>query len=83
MFLADTNIFLEVRLAGKKADAGKAFLVKNFGKIRISDFSLHSIGVILFRQRLELVFNLFFEDVSINTQSLSFAKESYLKLPGR
>jgi uncharacterized protein len=82
MFLADTNIFLEVLLAGNKADACKAFLVQNFGKIHISDFSLHSIGVILFRQRLELVFNLFFEDVSINTHILSLAKESYLKLPG-
>jgi uncharacterized protein len=81
MFLADTNIFLEVLLAGNKAEACKAFLARNYGKIHISDFSLHSIGVILFRQRLELVFKIFFEDVSINTQILSLAKESYVKLP--
>ena len=81
MFLADTNIFLEVLLAGNKAEACKAFLARNSGKIHISDFSLHSIGVILFRQRQELVFKAFFEDVSINTQILSLAKESYLKLP--
>jgi len=81
MFLADTNIFLEVLLGGNKADACKTFLAQNYGKIHISDFSLHSIGVILFRQRLESVFKVFFEDVSINTQIVSLAKESYLKLP--
>jgi uncharacterized protein len=81
MFLTDTNIFLEVLLAGNKAETCKAFLAQNSGKIHISDFSLHSIGVILFRQRQELVFKAFFEDVSINTQILSLAKESYLKLP--
>jgi len=81
MFLADTNIFLEVLLAGNKAERCKAFLAQNPGKIHISDFSLHSVGVILFRQRQELVFKAFFEDVSINTQILSLAKESYLKLP--
>jgi len=81
MFLADTNIFLEVLLAGDKAETCKAFLAQNPGKIHISDFSLHSVGVILFRQRQELVFKAFFEDVSINTQILSLSKESYLKLP--
>jgi predicted nucleic acid-binding protein len=80
MFLADTNIFLEVLLAGDKADACKAFLAENYGKIHISDFSIHSIGVILFRQRRELVFKAFFEDVSINTQIVSLARESYLRL---
>ena len=81
MFLADTNIFLEVLLAGNKAETCKTFLSQNPGKIHISDFSLHSVGVILFRQRQELVFKAFFEDVSINTLILSLAKESYLKLP--
>ena len=81
MFLADTNIFLEVLLAGNKAETCKAFLSQNPGKIHISDFSLHSVGVILFRQRQELVFKAFFKDVSINTQILSLAKKSYLKLP--
>ena len=81
MFLADTNIFLEVLLAGNKAEACKAFLARNSGKIHISDFSLHSIGVILFRQRQELIFRAFFEDVSINTRIISLAKDSYLKLP--
>jgi uncharacterized protein len=37
--------------------------------------------VILFRQRQELVFRAFFEDVSINTRIISLAKDSYLRLP--
>ena len=37
--------------------------------------------MILFRQRQELVFKAFFEDVSNNIQILSLAKESYSKLP--
>jgi hypothetical protein len=49
MFLADTNIFLEILLAGDKAETCKNFLSQNLGKIHISDFSLHSVGVILFR----------------------------------
>jgi predicted nucleic acid-binding protein len=81
MFLADTNIFLEVLLAGNKAENCKTFLAQNPGKINLSDFSLHSIGVILFRQRKEMVFKAFFEDVSINTRIVSLARESYLKLP--
>jgi len=80
MFLADTNIFLEVLLAGDNAEACKAFLAQNPGKINISDFSLHSIGVILFRQRKEMVFKAFFEDVSTIIRILSLAQESYSKL---
>lgn len=81
MFLVDTNIFLEVLLSGNKAEPCKAFLVRNSGKIHISDFSLHSIGVILFRQRRELLFKEFFKDISGNARILSLTKESYMKLP--
>jgi predicted nucleic acid-binding protein len=81
MFLVDTNIFLEVLLAGDKSEACKTFLVQSSGRIHISDFSLHSIGVILFRHRQEMVFKDFFEDISANTQIISLSKESYVKLP--
>jgi uncharacterized protein len=67
-------------LAGDNAEACKAFLSQNPGKINFSDFSLHSIGVILFRQRQELIFRAFFEDVSTSAIILSLAKESYSKL---
>ena len=81
MFLSDTNIFLEVLLAGENSESCKAFLLENIGRIHISDFSLHSIGVILFRQRQEMVFNDFFEDIFENTHIISLPKESYVKLP--
>ena len=81
MFLADTNIFLEVLLAGDNSESCKTFLVQSSGRIYISDFSLHSIGVILFRQRQEMVFKDFFEDVSANTQIISLSKECYVRLP--
>jgi uncharacterized protein len=81
MFLADTNIFLEVLLAGDNSETCKTFLLKNIGRIHISDFSLHSIGVILFRQRQEMVFNDFYEDISANAHIISLPKECYVKLP--
>jgi len=49
MNLVDTNIFLEILLKQEKSEACKSFLSKNKGAINISDFTLHSIGVILFR----------------------------------
>jgi uncharacterized protein len=48
MYLIDTNIFLEILLSQKQKDICKEFLVSNIEQIYISDFSLHSIGVILF-----------------------------------
>ena len=42
MFLADTNIFLEVLLAGNKAEMWKVFLDQNPGKIHLSDFSVQT-----------------------------------------
>ncbi len=49
MYLLDTNIFLEILLGQEKKDECKKFLIANEDNIFISDFSLHSIGVILFR----------------------------------
>jgi predicted nucleic acid-binding protein len=56
MYLIDTNIFLEILLSQKQKDICKEFLVSNTEHIYISDFSLHSIGVILFRNNKETVF---------------------------
>ena len=49
--LVDTNIFLEILLnqAGRKKC--EAFLQGEKGAAWISDFTLHSIGVLLFRQK--------------------------------
>jgi len=50
VYLVDTNIFLEVILGQEKKEACKNFLNTHIGYLYISDFSLHSIGVILLKQ---------------------------------
>lgn len=61
---------------GKKEDC-KRFLDDNIGNINISDFSLHSIGVILLRYDKEDIFQKFVEDVIPNTKLLSLPMELY------
>jgi len=46
MYLIDTNIFLEILLRRENYKAALSFL-KNNKELHMSDFSLHSIGVIL------------------------------------
>jgi len=71
MFLVDTNIFLEILLEREKKESCKKFLDNNIGNLNITDFSLHSIGVILFRYDKEDIFRKFVEDVAPNTKLLS------------
>jgi len=49
--LVDTNIFLEILLGQPNKERCKEFLQENSGQCSLSDFSLHSIGVIAFRGR--------------------------------
>jgi len=77
MFLVDTNIFLEILLGQDKREDCKRFLDNNIGNINITDFSLHSIGVILFRYSKEDIFQKFIEDVMPDTNLLSLPKELY------
>lgn len=48
MYLIDTSVFLEVLLTQDKKEKCKKFLSDNLEELNISDFSLHSIGIILF-----------------------------------
>lgn len=77
MYLIDTNIFLEILLKQDKSDSCKTFLDKNIGSINISDFTLHSIGVILFRQNEEQSFLKFISDTLPKTNLLSLPKNKY------
>jgi predicted nucleic acid-binding protein len=77
MFLVDTNIFLEILLGQDKKEVCKRFLDKNIGNLNITDFSLHSIGVILFRYSKEDIFRKFVEDVMPDTKILSLPMELY------
>jgi predicted nucleic acid-binding protein len=77
MYLVDTNVFLEILLTQEKQDACRKFLEVNVGSLYISDFSLHSIGVILFRNNREEVFNKFLKDIIPNLEITTLPKMSY------
>ena len=77
MFLVDTNVFLEILLKRDKKEDCKKFLNDNIGNLSITDFSLHSIGVILFRYGKEEVFQKFVEDIMPNIKLLSLPMEQY------
>ena len=62
--LIDTNIFLEIFLNQAQAQIAKDFLANpDNHELCISDFSLHSLGVILLRRRLPQLFQQFLVDV--------------------
>jgi predicted nucleic acid-binding protein len=79
-YLLDTNIFLEILLKQEKSEKCKKFINDNAGNICISDFALHSIGVILFRNELYDVFNLFLKDFITEIYILTLDKNSYSKI---
>jgi predicted nucleic acid-binding protein len=62
--LLDTNIFLEVLLEQARVDDAKTLLAKTeTHDFFISDFSLHSIGVILLKRNRTDVFRRFVSDM--------------------
>jgi predicted nucleic acid-binding protein len=77
VFLLDTNIFLEILLKQDKKEDCKKFLDNHIGNLNITDFSLHSIGVILFRYGKDEIFQKFIEDVLPNTKLLALPVERY------
>jgi len=79
-YLVDTNIFLEILLDQEKKEESKTLLSQNAGQIFFSDFSLHSIGLILTRQKKFNVFDKFLKDVLPNATILSLPKEKYIEL---
>ena len=82
MYLVDTNVFLEVLLTQERRESCKKFLEKNIGNLYISDFSLHSIGVILFRNDKEKIFQKFANDVLPNVKIITLSKRAYEDLAG-
>lgn len=80
MYLLDTNIFLEILLSQEKSDVCKEFLTDHIGETTLTDFSLHSIGVILFRYGKEAIFNSFAADILPKIDILSLSRESYENL---
>lgn len=66
MYLIDSNVFLEGFLEQKKANAVKNFLdTQAIDLLHISDFSLHSICVLLIRQKKLELLELFIDEVIV------------------
>ncbi len=63
MYLLDTNILLEILLQQKNSNECEKFMNNNLGALAISDFTLHSIGVILLRDKKYEVFGNFISEV--------------------
>ncbi len=67
MYLADTNIFLEALLGQEKKDDVQSFLQNiDLSEIFITDLSLHSIGIILYRLKNSALFRTFLEDIIVD-----------------
>jgi len=79
-YLVDTNIFLEILLnqAGRKKC--EAFLQGEKGAAWISDFTLHSIGVLLFRQKRPELFEQFTADTLPQLNILSLSEAGYSRI---
>jgi len=66
MYLLDSNIFLELLLDQDRADDVEKFLRSvPSERLNISEFSLYSVGIVLFRRKLFDVFVRFVEDIII------------------
>ena len=62
--LIDTNVFLEILLAQEQSEEAKKLLVNvECHEFYLTDFTIHSIGLILFRQRLDSKFARFIADI--------------------
>jgi predicted nucleic acid-binding protein len=80
MYLLDTNIFLEILLDQEKKSACQEFISKNSDKIAISDFSFHSIAVILFRYKKYNILKDFYSDIISKIQVLNLPKSVFVHL---
>lgn len=66
-YLVDTNVWLERLLDQEKSEVAALFFEQiSTDRIFISDFSLHSVGVILTRLEQHDVFQSFIEDLFVN-----------------
>ena len=79
-FLFDTNIFLEILLDQAKKEVCKKLLNENIGNIYLSDFSLHSIGVILLKKKKLKIFDEFLRDILPHSIILMLPKDKYSEI---
>jgi predicted nucleic acid-binding protein len=77
MYLVDTCVFLEIKLNQAKKEICKTFLRNHAGLLHISDFSLHSFGIILCSYNLEDSFQHFVRRFLPNLCLLHLPEEIY------
>ena len=82
MFLIDTNIFLEGLLEQEKTHTVRLFFEKvDLNDLFVTDFTLCSIGIILFKLNKHDVFTSFIEDMIVDgIQVLSLKTQYFTEL---
>ena len=78
--LADTNIILEVILQQERSALCESILQQRENRIAISDFSLSSIGIYLFRSNRESAFLNFIRDIDGIFTILNLELKDYSKI---
>ncbi|MFC1731088.1 type II toxin-antitoxin system VapC family toxin [candidate division KSB1 bacterium] len=79
-YLFDTNIFLEIFLDQENKDKAKKIISENLEELYVSDFTIHSIGVILINQKKHEIFQDFLNDLTPYLSVLSIPKLNYSEL---
>ena len=83
MFIIDTNIFLEYILRRSRVQEVKDFFSRaDLSKVYVSDFSLHSLGVIYLRERKLLEFLTFVNEdiIASGIHVLSLVPDDFSKI---
>jgi hypothetical protein len=83
MYLLDTNIFLEYILSRPRVEEVKNFFRRaDLSTLHISDFSLHSIGVIFLREQKPREFLTFVDEdiLACGIRVISLAPEQFSKI---
>ncbi|MCB0519408.1 MAG: PIN domain-containing protein [Lewinellaceae bacterium] len=80
MDLVDTNIFLEILFQQNKSPDCEHYLRTHYGKLYFSTFSLHSIGVLLFKKKQVALFDKFLKDFPPGTLMLPISNNGYSQL---
>ena len=77
-FLIDTNIVLELILEQQQALVAKELLsFHTTSRLFITDFSVHSIGILLFRHKLYNAFEEFLKDIIFSDYVRTIKLETY------
>ena len=80
MYLIDTNIFWEALLEQEKTNIVRSFFQSiDLRDMLITDLSLHSIGIILFRLKKYELFNILLNDIIIDGMGIISLKLNDLK----